>query len=577
MATSSVELAGILIPYDTAIFSGILNNTPSITRRTAIGAKVGIVFYKSTGPEPREGNDIPSFVQREVNGEIESKNAIGLTNTGKEYAVKKLGDISPLPNAVKLAVSFFGGNPKGFAEVGAAFAPKKGPKVCDFLEANISCSHSELGCYGDSIELTAKVVKECKRVIGVPLIVKYKPLSKDLEGVTHAAIDEGADIIAGPNTFGPFEDDILTAGMGSRSGPMIREGSQKTLEIVKRVIDEYTERKIGLIGGGGVCSIDDYLNVKKVADVVAFGTVLTGMCTNRIVRYFDAIRYDILNGTDTASRLVINRNLMKYNKVNIEKIEKHTEDLRTFHINQKIKAEPGQWVFIYNGVNERPISVADHDRFAIRKIEGGKWSGKMFELEEDTPLWIRGPYPVFETYSEDELKRVKLPIKENSCLVVAGTGAAGLLLTAKKMYENGQSPKIFLGAKEAAEVLFEQDFRRYGELEISTDKGDAWYKGTVVDLLEENIKRIKNDNIYICGPPKMTRATLKLLKEHQKLDDTIVIREDLQKCGVGICGSCSDEKGYRSCVDGNWGVGTEIYNSNYGIMKRDKTFRWVLV
>ena len=85
-----IEIAGVEIPHDTAIFSGLVNNTLETSGLIGKMAKVGIIFYKTIFDEPREGWDIPSMIQIEKDGTVITKNAIGLTGTGIDYLVKGL-------------------------------------------------------------------------------------------------------------------------------------------------------------------------------------------------------------------------------------------------------------------------------------------------------------------------------------------------------------------------------------------------------------------------------------------------------------------------------------------------------
>jgi len=55
---------------------------------------------------------------------------------------------------------------------------------------------------------------------------------------------------------------------------------------------------------------------------------------------------------------------------------------------------------------------------------------------------------------------------------------------------------------------------------------------------------------FVCGPATMMKAAVAVLNERVPNNRIYTAREDLMRCGIGICGSCGTSSGLRSCVDG---------------------------
>ncbi len=91
---------------------------------------------------------------------------------------------------------------------------------------------------------------------------------------------------------------------------------------------------------------------------------------------------------------------------------------------------------------------------------------------------------------------------------------------------------------------------------IATDDGSLGEKGTVIDLLKEDLMNGKFEGkfkIFGCGPTPMLKA-LKVLCEEFNLNCE-VSTESAMACGFGICQGCpielADSSGYRLiCKDG---------------------------
>ena len=55
---------------------------------------------------------------------------------------------------------------------------------------------------------------------------------------------------------------------------------------------------------------------------------------------------------------------------------------------------------------------------------------------------------------------------------------------------------------------------------------------------------------FLCGPGPMMELTGGVLRTTVPSSEILVAREDIMRCGIGVCGSCGTRAGLRSCVDG---------------------------
>lgn len=60
----------------------------------------------------------------------------------------------------------------------------------------------------------------------------------------------------------------------------------------------------------------------------------------------------------------------------------------------------------------------------------------------------------------------------------------------------------------------------------------------------------KECQAFICGPDRMMDAVATLMREQTPKESLFMAREDIMRCGIGLCGSCGTKSGLRSCIDG---------------------------
>jgi dihydroorotate dehydrogenase (NAD+) catalytic subunit len=105
-----------------------------------------------------------------------------------------------------------------------------------------------------------------------------------------------------------------------------------------------------------------------------------------------------------------------------------------------------------------------------------------------------------------------------------------------------------LAAKDREHIPYLREFHKYGLVKVSTEDGSYGKKGLITDLLKDY--KISADYFFNCGPKAMIDAVLPLELKYCKPEKIYSSVDYMTRCGVGICGSCADKKGRRTCVEG---------------------------
>ena len=126
-------------------------------------------------------------------------------------------------------------------------------------------------------------------------------------------------------------------------------------------------------------------------------------------------------------------------------------------------------------------------------------------------------------------------------LAAGGIGLPPLYFLAKDAVEKGLSPHkmtFIAGAKSKLELLNEARLFELGlRPVICTDDGTAGRRGTVVDVLEQELAPRQKVTVYACGPNAMLRE-VDLLLARGNLSGFLSL-EALMPCGYGICSGCA--------------------------------------
>ncbi len=245
-----------------------------------------------------------------------------------------------------------------------------------------------------------------------------------------------------------------------------------------------------------------------------------------------------------------------------------TEDVRFFQIriiNPDLvlpltsSYKPGQFMMLsIPNVGEAPFSITSTPsrpgvfEFCIRKV--GKLTTKLFELKENSVVWLRGPFgngfPVEQMVGKDLL------------FVAGGLGVAPLRSLLLYALDNRELfGKIFYlhGARTPKDMLFREEFFRLKErddfecyLSVDSDPLGVWPFdiGVVTDLFKYVKVNAANTAAVVCGPPVMYKFVVNKFLELGVPDNQIFMTlERKMKCGMGKCGQCVVGHKYV-CVDG---------------------------
>jgi dihydroorotate dehydrogenase (NAD+) catalytic subunit len=258
----AVDFCGLRLASPIVLLSGCVGFGEEYTRVEGFSNRdVGAIVLKGTTREPRLGNP----AHRVYETPMGMLNAIGLQNPGVDYVVDQI-----LPTL-------------DFTET-AFFANVCGSTIEDYVEVtrrfNISCPNIKEGGvqFGNSPEMSARVVEACRRVTKKPLITKLSPNQTDIRENARRCIESGSDALAVINTVMGMAIDVKTRKpiigniQGGLSGPAIKPIA---LLKVMQVAEVARAHNVPIIGQGGICSPDDALEFMIAgATTVGVGTSL---------------------------------------------------------------------------------------------------------------------------------------------------------------------------------------------------------------------------------------------------------------------------------------------------------------
>lgn len=213
------------------------------------------------------------------------------------------------------------------------------------------------------------------------------------------------------------------------------------------------------------------------------------------------------------------------------------------------EARPGQFVQVKidrssSTFLRRPISIHDIDSEAntmtLLVARAGKGTDTLCSMPEGEVVNIM--WPLGNTFS--------LPEEPDANVLLAGggVGVAPLLYFSKILASRGIKPSILLAARSAGDLLRVDEFRKYGDVHLSTDDGSAGEKGLITANSAFSATR---DHVYTCGPMPMMKAIAHSCGERGI--DCEVSLENVMACGVGACLCCVEKtvKGNRCvCTEG---------------------------
>lgn len=185
----------------------------------------------------------------------------------------------------------------------------------------------------------------------------------------------------------------------------------------------------------------------------------------------------------------------------------------------------------------RPLSIHDYSKDSITFLY--KILGKG---TKDLSLYRKGDtvdvlLPLGNRFDTDNSK--------HPLLIGGGIGIAPLYHLGKEFLEKGIQPEFLFGFRNREEIMMVDEFRKLGEVTITTDDGSIGYHGNPIGYLKDN--QVRFDRYYACGPQVMLKFLSKAFPNGQ------VSLEARMGCGFGACMGCSIKtvNGYkRVCKEG---------------------------
>lgn len=271
-ASLQLDFCGMKFASPIVLLSGCVGFGEEYTRVAGFSNRdVGAICLKGTTGKARLGNK-PHRVYETPMGML---NAIGLQNPGVEAVVR---DILPTLDfsETRFIANVSGSTIEEYIEVTARFDDSP----IDAIEINISCPNVKEGGvqFGNSPEMSARVVAACRKVTKKPLITKLSPNQTDIQLNARGCIEAGTDAFAVINTVMGMAIDprtgkpVIGNRQGGLSGPAIKPIA---LLKVAQVSEVAKPHKIPIIGQGGIVDANDALEFLHAgATAVGVGTAL---------------------------------------------------------------------------------------------------------------------------------------------------------------------------------------------------------------------------------------------------------------------------------------------------------------
>jgi dihydroorotate dehydrogenase (NAD+) catalytic subunit len=271
-ASLQLDFLGMEFASPIVLLSGCVGFGEEYTRVAGFSNRdVGAICLKGTTGRARLGNK-PHRVYETPMGML---NAIGLQNPGVDVVVNEI-----LPTLDFSETRFIANASGSTLEEYIEVVSKFDDSPIDAIEINISCPNVKEGGvqFGNSPEMSARVVEACRRVTRKPLITKLSPNQTDIQLNARLCIEAGTDGLAVINTMTGMAIDtksgrpVIGNRQGGLSGPAI-----KPIALLKtaQVAEVARPHGVPIIGQGGIVSANDALEFLLAgATAIGVGTAL---------------------------------------------------------------------------------------------------------------------------------------------------------------------------------------------------------------------------------------------------------------------------------------------------------------
>ncbi len=524
----------ILSPF--TIPSGIITTRPSIISRIARDIdQIGFLTTKTISVTPREGYREPIIHEYWPGCFV---NAVGLANPGAKAFIEEMAPLKPLHNGKPLFVSIMGISPEEFLECAEIL-----DQIADAFELNLSCPHVKGAgqSIGSDVAAVERIITGLRRMTSKPIIPKLSPNLGNLVEMAELCQASGADGLCLINTVGPgraSDEDgfpVLTNENGGISGAAV-------LPIGLKIIREISQRvQIPIVAAGGISCAGDVVSYGKAgASYFSVGSALVGLTTSGLKEFFVKLDQDLQAPNGTKRKMIRISCATEYAKTKVILNDPIGDQMFRILLNCDIECDPGAFFFLRApGVGEKPFSPGRLNplEFYVRTV--GPFTRHLESLQPGDELFVRGPYG--RGFPEPGLSSI--------VVIGGGTGIAPILMAAKKWSQ--QTLDVILGFSREITPAFRLKLAKDSTAIIAID--DPNVVGSAVHELQRRLEANyypETTLFYVCGPSAMMSAAVDAISVRHPMDSIYIAREDIMRCGIGICGSCGTKTGLRSCVDG---------------------------
>lgn len=200
------------------------------------------------------------------------------------------------------------------------------------------------------------------------------------------------------------------------------------------------------------------------------------------------------------------------------------------------QARPGQFVMIKAGTSpdpplRRPFSIMEVDppeaTFTLFVKAVGAGSRALVEMDTGCTALCLGPLGHgFEPGDDDR----------QAFFVAGGYGVAPLLFLARRWPQARPRPRVYYGARTAADIRLVERFEGLADLVVTTEDGSLGTRGRVTEPLMAALGEVERPALFGCGPEAMLHAVARIASE-RGLPCQISL-DPWMGCGVGTCLSC---------------------------------------
>ncbi|MBI4965858.1 MAG: dihydroorotate dehydrogenase [Desulfomonile tiedjei] len=534
-------LANLKISSPFTIPSGVVTTVPAVLARIARDVPaIGFLTTKTLSVNPREGYREP-IVHEYYPGCF--VNAVGLANPGARNFVEAMQPLLPLHDNKPLLVSIMGNDPEEFLECAVILDP-----IADAFELNLSCPHVKGAgqSVGSDPEAVGAIMRLLTAHIKKPIIPKLSPNLGDIPGMARLCEEEGAAGLSLINTVGPGTavdaegNPILSNVNGGLSGAGILPVGLKAVREAASAVN------ILIIASGGIGSAEDVIAYSEAgASFFAVGSAMAGLTTREIADFFARLTKAMEKRPEQPSpaKCLTSESRTTYSKTRVVENTRIGDDIFKLRLEKGPACDPGKFFFLrLPGVGEKPFSPA-YDLepvYFVRKV--GPFTSALEGLKPGDWIYMRGPYG----------KGFPAPPSDRPLVLVAGgTGSAPIIFAATR-WKTSVAKAFFGFSREVTDPFREDISRDVPGATVVIDTPDR--VGQVVRFLAEDMQTepelYRQSLVLVCGPSAMMQAAVAVLEEQIPEERIFVAREDVMRCGIGLCGSCGTKSGLRSCIDG---------------------------